>query len=913
MKKTIISMLLTAIMLIALLPTTVFAAEQVASVTIGSTTTPYTSIDDAVAEWTGSNNSTLTLLADVTLTQPIQLASNQKYYLQLGTYTMTAAPGENAIEILSLGFPSRTERDCLYIYADDTTPGGINAGSKACIYYKYDPSTAIGPNSLDGYDRPRIYIRNGVFTSTGIGILADTSEGNGAQDKCPTLHIYNGVFNCDISLLRAKIAELRGGVFNGNFAAISGSTAYHWFSGGKFKSFPTTDDAWSANAKNKFGIATSWNYAKAGTYDLGVYIDDEGYLVLGGPVITAPGTDFEASTDHSSWGAFLFHVPDSDETQLISHLEFSSAKENGLYWTDISEAMEKTPSGEITIHADSIDFTESRFDGINFTGTLLLPTGNSLTVTLPDGAAPAWKVAAASDDEITVYDESSKTYILKDKRNVTFDSQGGTAVSAQTVADGSTATEPATPTRVGYDFQGWFMDANCTQAWSFDTPVVSTMTLYAKWTIKNYLVTLDYGMTNAPAGTMTVDHGTVLNPESPVFDGYIFMGWFADNTYQTAFDLATPIKAPTTIYAKFADYDADMAAIDGQIETLEQAIADLQAQINSNDADIADIQAKIADINALIDALKAADVTLEGKLSDAIAKAENDLKAEKEKLDARIEKLQQDMNKADADLKQAITNLDAAMQRGDTMLKDEIDILRQALEKAKAELLKADADNKAALEAKINAADETLGDAIKALEKNLDDAKAALQTTIDTKADTEAVNTAVANLQNAITALENAKDNYITADAALKAELEAAIAKAKQEAIDAAKGHIPFIGANGNWWIGEVDTGVDTNGIKGDPGADGVGIAKIEKTSTAGNVDTYTITLTNGKTYTFTVTNGANGVDGKDGKDGVNGTDGQDGESSPVIVAIAIASAALLSNIVLVIYIVTLKRKNALV
>ena len=32
-----------------------------------------------------------------------------------------------------------------------------------------------------------------------------------------------------------------------------------------------------------------------------------------------------------------------------------------------------------------------------------------------------------------------------------------------------------------------------------------------------------------------------------------------------------------------------------------------------------------------------------------------------------------------------------------------------------------------------------------------------------------------------------------------------------------------------------------------------------------GNVDTYTITLTNGTTYTFTVTNG---VDGKDGKDG---------------------------------------------
>ena len=48
----------------------------------------------------------------------------------------------------------------------------------------------------------------------------------------------------------------------------------------------------------------------------------------------------------------------------------------------------------------------------------------------------------------------------------------------------------------------------------------------------------------------------------------------------------------------------------------------------------------------------------------------------------------------------------------------------------------------------------------------------------------------------------------------------------------------------------------DIKGDKGDTGADGVGIAKIEKTATNGNVDTYPVTLTNGKTFTFTVANG---------------------------------------------------------
>lgn len=43
-------------------------------------------------------------------------------------------------------------------------------------------------------------------------------------------------------------------------------------------------------------------------------------------------------------------------------------------------------------------------------------------------------------------------------------------------------------------------------------------------------------------------------------------------------------------------------------------------------------------------------------------------------------------------------------------------------------------------------------------------------------------------------------------------------------------------------------------------GIDGAGIESIEKTSTVGFVDTYTITLTDGSKYTFTVTNGNWGV-----------------------------------------------------
>lgn len=60
----------------------------------------------------------------------------------------------------------------------------------------------------------------------------------------------------------------------------------------------------------------------------------------------------------------------------------------------------------------------------------------------------------------------------------------------------------------------------------------------------------------------------------------------------------------------------------------------------------------------------------------------------------------------------------------------------------------------------------------------------------------------------------------------------------------------------------------------GGTGAPGRGIQKIEKTSTQGLVDTYTITYTDNSTSTFTVTNGRDGEDGAPGQTGSTGQNG---------------------------------------
>lgn len=67
-------------------------------------------------------------------------------------------------------------------------------------------------------------------------------------------------------------------------------------------------------------------------------------------------------------------------------------------------------------------------------------------------------------------------------------------------------------------------------------------------------------------------------------------------------------------------------------------------------------------------------------------------------------------------------------------------------------------------------------------------------------------------------------------------------------------------------------------GEKGDKGEKGNTIVGIEKTSTSGLVDTYTISFNDGTTSTFNVTNGEKGDKGEKGDTGAQGIQGEKGE-----------------------------------
>lgn len=64
---------------------------------------------------------------------------------------------------------------------------------------------------------------------------------------------------------------------------------------------------------------------------------------------------------------------------------------------------------------------------------------------------------------------------------ITYDSNGGSEVSMQIVKVGETTSAPAAPTKTGFEFGGWYYDADLKNAVDFTQPVTQHATYYAKW------------------------------------------------------------------------------------------------------------------------------------------------------------------------------------------------------------------------------------------------------------------------------------------------------------------------------------------------------------------------------------------------------------------------------------------------
>lgn len=96
-----------------------------------------------------------------------------------------------------------------------------------------------------------------------------------------------------------------------------------------------------------------------------------------------------------------------------------------------------------------------------------------------------------------------------------------------TVGQGDVLPDSVTIPRTGYTFEGWYTDASFAEGtkWDSQAPLVTPVTLYAKWSINEY--TIQFSNTEFTPITFTVEDSVVLN--NPYKQGYDFVEWRDEN------------------------------------------------------------------------------------------------------------------------------------------------------------------------------------------------------------------------------------------------------------------------------------------------------------------------------------------------------------------------------------------------
>lgn len=145
-------------------------------------------------------------------------------------------------------------------------------------------------------------------------------------------------------------------------------------------------------------------------------------------------------------------------------------------------------------------------------------------------------------------------------RTVTFELNGGAfpadAEIPETVANGDMLAVPAEPVLEGKAFKAWYADEALTTPWNFNDAVTGDLKLYAAY---GEPVTVTFELNGGSFGedvpnTKVVCVGNaVAMPDAPTNGTKMFLGWFADENFETPYVFSTPVTEPITIYASWVN------------------------------------------------------------------------------------------------------------------------------------------------------------------------------------------------------------------------------------------------------------------------------------------------------------------------------------------------------------------------
>ncbi|GHV72368.1 hypothetical protein AGMMS49928_29100 [Spirochaetia bacterium] len=210
------------------------------------------------------------------------------------------------------------------------------------------------------------------------------------------------------------------------------------------------------------------------------------------------------------------------------------------------------------------------------------------------GAVIGWPLTVTSD--ITVYARWNTAGANITKYTVTYNTQGGSTITAQEVNDYSQLNKPGDPAKEGYVFDDWYTTATGGTVVSWPLTVTGHITVYAQWTIASYNIIYELNGGTNHAGnpaTYTIESDNITL-QAPTKNGYTFGGWYTDSGFTTQAGspaIAAGSTGIKTFYAKWTIDSYDITyELDGgtnnadnpAVYTIESTAITLQAPTKAN-------------------------------------------------------------------------------------------------------------------------------------------------------------------------------------------------------------------------------------------------------------------------------------------------------------------------------------------
>ena len=322
------------------------------------------------------------------------------------------------------------------------------------------------------------------------------------------------------------------------------------------------------NAESTYGTLKAAAEQQTATYTVKIASGIANGTVTASPTSATAGTEITLAAEAASGYTFgSYTVTDADgKAVTVTDNKFTMPTSNVTVSATFTALPPATASYTVkhlqqNIADDNYTLKESETK----TGTVGQPTAAS--------AKSYEGFTAQSVTQATIAASGTVVEIKYDRKSytVTFNANGGSTVTSQSVRYGATATKPADPTKTAttttkYTFADWYSDSGLTTSFSFDTAIKEDITLYAKWTETAVTPQKTAGSISYATASVskTTDDAAFTNELTKTGDGTVT--YASDNTAVATVNASTGevtiVGAGTaTITATVADSDSYTYAV----------------------------------------------------------------------------------------------------------------------------------------------------------------------------------------------------------------------------------------------------------------------------------------------------------------------------------------------------------------